>query len=337
MATCTYLFNGDLIATGMPEIKQFLFNGGLERFLPNENAPKLVGQVDSGVRFSKSSQEEKIKALSGIDKISTMDEAQTGEPILVKSFHGTDADFEEFKDDLLGFNTNAKSAEGGHFFTDSPRAAARYPVYDKELLLNYSGYFKKPIKPDGFDLMSRSEQNEWLSDEKERIMLEETIGGKFNLASEKLRKSLNKLGRGLDNFNGRLIQALESAFNNGFNTRQEYFDNKSPADYVDNFLKTASEKDKNKIETTLSLVREYIAAEEAASDYNWNYKFSSQAWEGGTADDSWEEKKENLQPNIMPVYTWLNNPNADRIMYINNNIVDILSKLEEVEGFEIRC
>jgi len=33
----------------------------------------------------------------------------------------------------------------------------------------------------------------------------------------------------------------------------------------------------------------------------------------------------------------VNNPNADRIMYINNNIVDILSKLEEVEGFEIRC
>jgi len=54
MATCTYLFNGDLLATGMPEIKQFLFDGGLERFLPNENAPKLVGQVDSGVRFGKS-------------------------------------------------------------------------------------------------------------------------------------------------------------------------------------------------------------------------------------------------------------------------------------------
>jgi hypothetical protein len=33
----------------------------------------------------------------------------------------------------------------------------------------------------------------------------------------------------------------------------------------------------------------------------------------------------------------LSNPNADRIMYINDNIIDILSKLENVNGFVIDC
>lgn len=47
MSICRYSLNNNLVATGMPEIKQWLFEGGLEMLLPNENAPRLVGQVDN--------------------------------------------------------------------------------------------------------------------------------------------------------------------------------------------------------------------------------------------------------------------------------------------------
>ena len=47
MTTCTYKLNEELLATGMPEIKEWLFNGGLERLLPDVKVQGLVGQVDN--------------------------------------------------------------------------------------------------------------------------------------------------------------------------------------------------------------------------------------------------------------------------------------------------
>ena len=232
-----------------------------------------------------------------------------GNPLVV--YHGTDQVFESFSRKKLGFNTDAKSAKKGFFFTDNARAAARYPVYDQDLLLDYGGmsvkrppaYYKdtaafRNMKP-GQDVLSKEvlETDEYKRykkelDEARRVAEEENILA-TGLAASMALKDIERKGWSLRRSNR--ITAT--------NDEWVAFDNAIHGKPVTGKLSNPEYQ---------ALYEEAIPHLEAlreSNDFSYIYQFSKQAWEGGDQEgEAWEAKKDTLAPNIMPVYLSIQNP-----------------------------
>jgi len=236
---------------------------------------------------------------------------ESGSPVVIEALHGTDADIESFSQESLGFNTGAKSAKEGFFFTNSPDAAELYPVYEKGQLLESGGFLPYIDKKTG------------------KKIVPENVHDKYKKAKNKRQSLFNSLADAEDagkinisEAEANAIKAIESG---------EYSDAEIKA-----AIDLISESKNSTVKAYASAASEYANALDTLLKYKYKYQFSSRAWEGGDALDQWDAKKKTLQPNIMPVYLSMKNPmvyDYKGASYRDTSYSDLIEKAKK-EGFD---